>query len=163
VDDETVQLGELIETARQHQRLAEDGLRRLAAHLRRLDEVVREEIRCVLVQELQALGHDSQCAVEALRGLKRAANLRVILWSIATALLSSAIPLVATFLLLPSPRQIAALGARRDELQASIARLEKEGGRVDLRRCGAGRFCVRIDRTAPAYGEAADYFVVRGY
>ena len=45
-----------------------------------------------------------------------------------------------------------------------IARLTQQGGHVELRRCGAARrLCVRVDRGAPMYGEAADYLVVKGY
>ena len=66
--------------------------------------------------------------------------------------------------ILPSPTELAALRAKRAELASNVARLEQHGARIDLRRCGAAeRLCVRIDRHAPAYGEAADYLVVRGY
>jgi hypothetical protein len=35
---------------------------------------------------------------------------------------------------------------------------------VDLRHCGSDqRWCVRVDRKAPAYGEQGDYLVVKGY
>jgi len=35
---------------------------------------------------------------------------------------------------------------------------------VQLRHCGAARrLCVRVDRGAPLYGEAADFLVVKGY
>jgi hypothetical protein len=65
---------------------------------------------------------------------------------------------------LPTPGQLAALRAEQQRLSAVIARLADSGGRIDLRRCGASaRLCVRVDRRAPAYGEQADYLVVRGY
>jgi hypothetical protein len=35
---------------------------------------------------------------------------------------------------------------------------------MELRRCGdAQRLCVRVDRSAPAYGAGADFFIVKGY
>ena len=64
----------------------------------------------------------------------------------------------------PSQRELAELRARKDELTSNIARLEKSGGWIDLRRCGGtDRLCVRVDRTAPVYGESGDYWVVKGY
>jgi hypothetical protein len=45
-----------------------------------------------------------------------------------------------------------------------VEALEQRGGLLDLRRCGNdARWCVRVDRHAPAYGEQADYLVVKGY
>jgi hypothetical protein len=56
------------------------------------------------------------------------------------------------------------LRARREELAASVAKLEQQGGRIEWRRCGeARRLCVRVDRKAPSYGEKADYYVIEGY
>jgi hypothetical protein len=64
---------------------------------------------------------------------------------------------------LPSESEIASLRTRRDELSASVAALEKKGGRIDWRHCGeAARLCVRVDRKAPTYGETADFYVVAG-
>ena len=66
--------------------------------------------------------------------------------------------------MLPSRAEIEGLRAARTELSASLARLAQQGGRMQLRRCGAAaRLCVRIDRGAPLYGESADYAIVRGY
>ena len=49
-------------------------------------------------------------------------------------------------------------------MAAGIARLRREGAAVDLKRCGPERrLCARVDRTAPRYGEAADYLVLKGY
>jgi hypothetical protein len=65
---------------------------------------------------------------------------------------------------LPSPAEITALTAQRADLSAAVARLERRGGRIDLRRCGdAQRYCVRIDRKAPAFGQQGDYLIVAGY
>jgi hypothetical protein len=84
--------------------------------------------------------------------------------SLAVAILCTAVPVAIARWLLPSESDIAGLRARRDELAASIAALERRGGLVELRRCGeAARLCVRVDRGAPAYGEKADYYIVKGY
>jgi hypothetical protein len=163
-EDNTMKLGLLMEAAHAQQTLAEAALEKLSAHLRALDTVVRDEIRNTLVQELQVVVNESRRAAEALRGLGRSANLRVALWSLGMTLLCSALPIGLEWCFLPSRTELAALRARRDQLAANVANLEQRGARIDLRRCGVSdRLCVRVDRKAPAYGEAADYFVVREY
>lgn len=168
MNDETMKCGLLMETAQSQQGLADAALERLKAHTQDLDAVVREEIRRTLTEELQALASESKIAARALRALGRAANIRVALWSIGIAALccamTTAIIVVAARLLLPSRSEIVALTTEHDELVLAIARLEQHGGRIDLRRCGdAGRYCVRVDRKAPAFGEKSDYFIVAGY
>ncbi|MBS0379589.1 MAG: hypothetical protein JSS29_13960 [Proteobacteria bacterium] len=80
------------------------------------------------------------------------------------AAVAGAAPLAVAGLLLPSPAGIEALRARRAELSAAIATLEREGGRTQLRRCGASaRLCVRIEAGAPAYGAGGEFRVVKGY
>jgi hypothetical protein len=96
--------------------------------------------------------------------MRRAANLRVLLWTVAIAAICSGVAMGEAWWLLPSQRELAALRARRDALAANIARLDQRGGSIDLRRCGTrGRLCVRVDRSAPAYGPGADYLIVKGY
>lgn len=49
------------------------------------------------------------------------------------------------------------------ELQANAEKWAKRAGRAKLENCGeTKRLCVRVDKTA-AYGNDADYFVLRGY
>ena len=164
VDDKTLESGLLLEAARAQQTLAQTVLEKLQEHVHDLDDVVREAIRRTFVDELQVLGNDSRRAAEALRGLGRSVNLRVALWSVGITTLCAAIPLIEGWWLLPSRSEVAALRAKRDELAASVARLEQRGARIELRRCGGSdRLCVRVDRKAPVYGEAGDYFVVKGY
>jgi len=55
------------------------------------------------------------------------------------------------------------LRTERDELASNIAVLNQRGARADLRRCGAGHLCVRVDLSAPRYGESSDYLVIKGY
>jgi hypothetical protein len=65
---------------------------------------------------------------------------------------------------LPSAGEIDALRLRRDQLQANVQKLEQKGGRADWRHCGeTARLCVRIDNSAPPYGEKGEYFVLKGY
>lgn len=157
--------GLLMEAAQTHQSLVDAALARLQAHTQGLDTVVREEIRRTLVDELQALASESNGAVRSLRALARAANMRVALWTIGIVTLCSAMTIaiiVATARwLLPSRSEIATLSEKRDELALAVARLEQRGGRIDLRRCGdTGRYCVRVDRKAPVFGQKAEYFIV---
>ena len=80
------------------------------------------------------------------------------------AALSTAMPIAIARWILPTPEQIEILRARRDQLAASVSRLEQQGGRIEWRRCGnSARLCVHVDRTAPAYGDKGDYYVVNGY
>ncbi len=164
VPDETLKLGLLMEAAHAQQTLAESALEKLKVHLDGLDDIVRDEIRRTLVDEIQVLGSESQRAAEALRRLGRSANARVAAWTIGLTVACAAIPLLAQWWLLPSPKELASLRARKDELTASIGRLDERGGRIDLRRCGGtDRLCVRVDRSAPAYGQSGDYLVIKGY
>ena len=164
VPDETLKLGLLMEAAHAQQTLAESVLEKLKVHLEGLDDIVRDEIRRTLVDEIQVLGSESQRAAEALRRLGRSANARVAGWTLGLTLACAAIPLLAQWWLLPSPSELAGLRARKDELTASIAQLNERGGRIDLRRCGGtDRLCVRVDRSAPAYGQSGDYLVIKGY
>lgn len=164
VPEATLNLGLLMEAAHAQQTLAESVLEKLKNYMEGLDDIVRDEIRRTLVDEIQVLGNESRCAAEALRRLGRAANARVAGWTVGLTLVCSVIPLLAQWWLIPSQSELAGLRARKDELTASIARIEEGGGRIDLRHCGGTeRLCVRVDRNAPVYGQSGDYFVVKGY
>jgi hypothetical protein len=164
LDDSTMKFGLLMESAQAHQKLAETHLEELHTHTRELDGVVRDEIKRTLIEELQMLSAESKRATEVLRRIRRGAGVRVGLFGLATAVLCAGIPAAITRLTLPSRSEISALQARRDELAASVAALERRGGRIEWRRCGeTTRLCVRVDRKAPAYGEKADFYVVAGY
>jgi hypothetical protein len=156
--------GLLMEAAQAHQQLAETALERLHAHTAGLDQVVRGEIRDTLLEELHALIDDVRRAQEALRTVQRAAGVRLTLWSFGIMLLAAAMPLALVYSVLPSAAQIAALSARREELNQHIAQLVQAGADLQLRHCGvAQRLCVRIDRSAPPYGESRDFLVVKGH
>jgi hypothetical protein len=164
MDDSTVKFGLLMESAQAHQKLAETHLEKLRAHTQDLDGVVREEIRRTLTEELLQLTAETRRATQALSAMKRTANLRSLLWSVAIAVLSTTVPLGVARWVLPSAADIDSLRARRDQLRLSIADLERSGGLTDWRRCGTdARLCVRVDKAAPTYGEKADYYVIKGY
>ena len=164
MEDDTLKIGLLMEAAQAQQSLAETVLEKLKQHMSALDDVVRGEIRNALVEELRVLGNESQRAAQSLRRLGRAANVRMAVWSIGLTLLCTAIPMCGQWWLIPSQSEIAALRLRRDALAANVTSLEERGGRIDLRRCGGtDRLCVRVDRKGPAYGDAGDYLVVKGY
>ncbi|HWX30979.1 MAG TPA: hypothetical protein VNZ53_26520 [Steroidobacteraceae bacterium] len=164
LDDATMKFGLLMESAQAHQRLAESQLEKLRAHTRDLDGVVRDEIRRTLIDEMQMLTAESRRAIQVLQRIRRGAAVRTALWCSVMAILCTGIPITIIRCVLPSESEIAGMRARRDELAASVAALERRGGRIEWRRCGADvRLCVRVDRKAPAYGEHADFFVVAGY
>jgi len=159
-----MKLGLLLEGAHANQTLAETALEKLKAHVGELEGIAREEIRATLLEELHAVGDDSRRAAETLRRLRHAADLRLALWTLGMAALACSVPIGAAWWLLPSRSEVAALGAKRDALQAEVARLETRGGLMEMRRCGAaGRLCVRVDRKAGAFGEGGDCLVVKGY
>ena len=163
MEDETLKLGLLIEAAQAQQTLAAATLDRLREHTAGLDGVVREEIRSTLLEEMRALAEDSHGAAEALRRLQRSAKLRLASWAAGVLSLVSLLPFALFWWLLPTRDEIQTLTARRDELSANIARLSRQGAGVELRRCGVRqRLCVRVDRSAPAYGPAGDFLIVKG-
>lgn len=164
LDDATMKVGMLMESAQAHQKMAEGQLERLRAHTQDLDGVVRDEIRRTLVEELRALTAETTRATHALQKIRGAGALRGAAWSLAAALLCTLAPIGIARWALPSAAEIATLRSRRDELAANLAKLEQQGGRIDWRHCGDGRrLCVRVDRKAPIYGDKADYFVIDGY
>ncbi len=164
MDDPTMKLGLLMEAAHANQKTAESILRKLKAAAADLGSLVRDEVHRALTDELRALADEAQRASEALYKVRRAANMRVTIWSVGMMTLCSLIPLGLACWIIPSRGEIAALRTRHDALAAQVTKLEERGGRIDLRRCGeGGRLCVRIDRKAPTYGEQSDYLIVRGY
>ncbi len=155
MDDGTVKIGLLLEAAESHQASAAAALEALRAHAAGLDLVVREEIRATLVEELQGLQEHCTQAAGSLRALTRHANRRLAALGAVVVLLASTIPLTLAWWLLPGPAEIAALRASRVQLSADLERLRREGGAIDLKRCGAAqRLCARVDRAAPRYGDA---------
>lgn len=158
-----MKLGLLMETAQSHQKIVEALIEKLKAHTEGLDAVVRDQIRRVLVEELKTVRSETQGAVAALQTLKRAANARATFWTLGVTAIAAGVALFVAWWALPTPGEIAALRTERDALASDIAVLNQRGARADLRRCGAGHLCVRVDLKAPRYGERSDYLVIRGY
>ena len=159
-----MKLGLLLESAQAHQTLAQGALERLESHVGELAGIARDEIRATLLEELSALGEDSRRAADTLRRLRHVADLRVALWTFGMATLACAVPLATAWWLLPSRGEVASLSARREALESAIAQLDAQGARMELHRCGAGRrLCVRVDRSAGAFGEQSDILIVKGY
>ncbi len=164
MEDITVRIGLLMEAVESQRALAGAALEQLQGHVAGLDAVVRDQIRATLAEELQALAAEGERTVLSLRSAARAANLRLSVWTGALSTLAVAIPLGLCQWLLPTRAEVAVLRSTREELAANVLRLGQQGGRVQLRRCGpTQRLCVRIDRSAPAYGESADYLIIKGY
>lgn len=163
MDDALTRAGPPDEVMSQHGRL-QAAIERLGAFAEDLDRVVRQEIRSAFIEEFQMLGAASQRAADALNGVRRAASMRIAAWAIALALTCSAIPVAVSWAVMPSRAALAQMRRERDELAASVAQLDQQGGKIDLRRCGVERrLCVRIERSAAAYGPQGDYLIVKGY
>jgi hypothetical protein len=164
MDDQTMRFGLLMESAQAHQKLAESQLEKLRAHTADLDSVVRDEIRRTFVAEMQSLTGEVDRAARALQGMKRALQIRGVVWNVVLATCCAAVPSAIVRWALPSAEEIAALRAERAQLQRDVAQLQQRGGRVEWRGCGeAKRLCFRVDRDAPVYGDKADFYVVKGY
>jgi hypothetical protein len=164
VADTTVRIGLLMEAVESQRALVGQALEQLHEHTAGLDAVVRDEVRAVLVQELHALFEETQRTVGLLRSAGRATRGRQLAFGVIVSVLAAAIPLGLDAWVLPSRAEVEALRVARAELGTTLARLAQQGGRMQLRRCGAAaRLCVRIDRGAPLYGESADYAIVKGY
>jgi hypothetical protein len=157
-------LGMLMESAHVQQQLAEATLSRLEAHTKGLDAVVRDEIRQSFTVECAALDEEIHKTTVALRSLQRSADRRIASWTVAIlAIVGSGVMAVIEYAI-PSVKDIEKLRSERAVLSTQINRLVDAGGRLDLRRCGEqARLCVKVDRSAPSYGDAADYLVVKGY
>jgi hypothetical protein len=163
MDQDSVKLGLLLETAERHQKLAEAAIGKLNEQVQGLDVMVRDQIRRAVVEEMKSVQVETQTAVEELQRVKRAANVGVTLWTIGLTAISAAIALFVAWWVLPTRAEIAALRTERDGLASNVAVLNQGGARADLRLCGTRRLCVRVDLKAPRYGESSDYLVIRGY
>jgi hypothetical protein len=164
MQDETLKVGLLMESAQAHQRLVEENLATLSAHTRDLDAIVRDEIRRTLLEELQSLHAETERTIAALRSAARVAGARKGFVALAFSAVCSFTPAAVLWNRLPSQAEIGLLSTERDALTLNLARLQAAGARVEWRRCGeTQRLCARVDRSAPAYGERSDFLVLKGY
>ena len=103
-------------------------------------------------------------AAEKLSQVHRATGMRFARWSFGVVSACALVPALLSWALLPSRAQVLQSRQALEQLNAGVAQLARQGGRIDLRRCGAAqRLCVRVDRKSPLYGENADYMVLKGY
>ena len=163
MDQDSVKLGLLMETAQTHQKLAGAAIGKLNEQTQDLQAVVRDQIRHAVVEEMKNVRAETQSAVEALRRLRQAANARVTLWTLSLTAISAGVALFVAWWVLPTPAEIARLRTEREELASNLAVLNERGARADLRRCGTAHLCVRVDLKAPRYGESSDYLIIKGY
>jgi hypothetical protein len=164
MDESTMTAGLLMESIQAQGRQVESAIEGLAELTRGLDAVVRQELRSAFAEEFRALGDASARASQALIAVRKAASLRTLGLGTLMSLICSLGPLVSAWMLVPSRAELTRLRTEREALESAIARLHEQGAHVDLRRCGdARRLCVRVDRSALAYGEHAEYLVVQGY
>jgi hypothetical protein len=162
--DKTLAFGLLMESAQAHQRSAEHQLERLRRHTQELDGVVRDEIKRTLIEELKELSAETQRTVRSMQKARRGAGLRSALWSMGVTTLCASIPVCVAEFILPSTQEIGVLRAQREQLSMNVAALQQQGGRIELKHCGAeARLCIRVDPKAPKYGEKAEFYVVAGY
>src|SRR4051794_4066305 len=93
MDDTTMKLGLLMEAAQANQKMADSSLKKLKGAANELADLVREEVRRVMTEELHSLAADTQRASDALYEVRRAANVRALTWSLGMTALCSLVPL----------------------------------------------------------------------
>lgn len=165
MDEDSLKLGLLLETAQTHQKLADALIEKLKAHTQGLEAVVRDQIQRALGEELAELERQANEAAAALAAMRRAANWRQVLLGGVLAVVVAAITLGGFWLLAPSREEILKLRAERAELQSAIDLLASRGGRADFKSCGVANahLCVRVEPRLGRYGDDRDYFVMKGY
>jgi hypothetical protein len=163
MDQDIVKLGLLVEAAQTHQKLAEAAIEKLNEYTQGLETVARDQFQHALADGLKSVHAETKGAVEALQRVKRAANARTVFWTLGVTAIALGVALFVAWWVLPTPAEIAALRTERDALVSNIAVFNQRGARADLRRCGTGHLCVRVDMNAPRYGQSSDYLVIRGY
>lgn len=110
VDDSEVSIGLLMEIAHAHQQLAEASLASLKEHAAGLDAVVREQIRRTLIEELRGVHVESERAVRSLRRVQKAADLRILVWSVGIAALSALVAAVVGYGTVHVWKELATMG-----------------------------------------------------
>jgi hypothetical protein len=163
MDQDNVKLGLLMETAQAHQKLAEAALAKLNSQVSGFAVLATDQVRRALSEAFEPVHEQTQSVVETLQRAKRAANLWTAFWTLGITASTSGIAVFVAWYVLPTPADIAALRAERDELAGSIAALDQRGGRADIRQCGTGHVCVRVDVKAPRFGQNSDYLIIKGY
>lgn len=101
---------------------------------------------------LKRLHTEIKGALEALRSVRRAANVRVPLLTLSPAAIASGVALLVAFWVLPTPAETATLRPERDPHCDPHSTQAREQICV-----GAECLCVRVDLKAPRYGDSSDY------
>lgn len=102
MDNTTMQLGLLLETAKVQQQLVEALIEKLNAHTTQLAELAREEIRRTVREEFKGVADQTQQALAALQRLKAAANVRTAFWSFGAVAVAFLVCLAVALWVLPS-------------------------------------------------------------
>ncbi len=156
--DSMVDAGRILETVRAQQSQLDGMLATLEARSRDLDASMGEAVQRALMEPAGLR------AIEALSQVHRATATRFARWSFGVVSLCALAPMSLSWILMPSRAQLLQARQTLDQLSAGAAQLSREGGRIELRHCGAtNRLCVRIDRKSPFYGDSADFMVLKGY
>jgi len=153
-----VDLSQILETVHAQQSQIHGVLETLDSRSRSLDATVGDAVQRALAE---AAGIR---ATERLSQVQRATGVRFARWSFGVVSACALVPTLLSWALLPSRTQLLQARQTLEQLSAGVAQLSREGGRIELRHCGAAnRLCARIDRKSPFYGEDADYVVLKGY
>jgi hypothetical protein len=151
-------MGRILETVHAQQSQLYDMLASLETRSRDLDASVGEAVQRALTQPAGLR------ATEKLAQVQRAATTRYARWSFGVVSGCALVPALLSWMLMPSRTQLLQSRQSYEQLLAGVAQLSHEGGRIELRHCGAAnRLCVRVDRKSPFYGESGDFMVLRGY
>jgi hypothetical protein len=157
-DGAPIELGRILETVHAQQAQLQGMLASLESRSRDLDDSVAEAVQRALLQPAGLR------AAEKLAQMQRASSMRLARWSFGLVSACALVPALLSWMLLPSRTQLLQARQNFDQLSGAVAQLSREGGRIELRHCGAAnRLCVRIDRKSPFYGDSADFIVLKGY
>ena len=161
--DSTTEVGpvdprQILATIHAHQSQIHDLLTSLDSRSRDFDATVGEAVHRAIIDAAGMRG------AETLYEVHRATAVRFARWSFGVVSACALVPTVLSWALLPSRVQLLQARQTLEQLSAGVSLLSRQGGRIELRQCGAAnRLCVRVDRKSPYYGEDADYMVLKGY
>jgi hypothetical protein len=156
--DAPQELNRILETVHDQQSNIQGVLATLESRARDLESTLGEAVQRAF---MDAAGLR---AAEKLSQVHRATGIRFARWSLGIVSACALVPTILSWMLMPSPAQVLQARQTLEQLSDRVSQLSREGGRMDLRHCGAAnRLCVRVDRKLPFYGDSADFMVVKGY
>lgn len=140
------------------------ALQRLGVSLRHGVEAAAHE---AVTEALAEVNQETQHAADALRELQRFSFWQSAWQHMTIAVLAMAVTVTVVWWYVPSMKEITALRAEQNALQASIEELNQRGGRVKLSTCGPRKhLCVLVDEAAGTFGDAKRgevYMIAKGY